>query len=69
MLRPLQSSRSVIFDTDPSPGEIECASALTRGMSVVDWCSVTAKPANASVLRGINADGYFHLIFGRLLRL
>ena len=49
--------------------DIECASALTLGMSVVDWWSVSGKPANALVLRTIDADAYFELIFGRLLRL
>jgi purine nucleosidase len=58
-----------LFSGRTVPVEIECASPLTLGMSVVDWWSVTGKPANATVLRGIDADGYFHLIFGRLLRL
>jgi purine nucleosidase len=49
--------------------EIECASPLTLGMSVVDWWGVTERPPNALVLRGIDADAYFKLIFGRLLLL
>jgi purine nucleosidase len=49
--------------------DIECDSPLTLGTSVVDWWSVTGKPANALVLRTIDAEGYFRLIFGRLLRL
>jgi purine nucleosidase len=49
--------------------EIECSSPLTLGASVVDWWSVTGKPANARVLRSVDAEGYFQLIFGRLLRL
>ena len=48
---------------------IECASPLTLGASVVDWWGVGGKPANALVLRGLDADGYFRLIFERLLRL
>jgi purine nucleosidase len=36
---------------------------------VVDWWSVSGKPANALVLRSLDADGYFRLIFERLLRL
>jgi purine nucleosidase len=35
----------------------------------VDWWSVSGKPANALVLRSIDAEAYFQLIFGRLLRL
>jgi len=49
--------------------DIECSSPLTLGASVVDWWSVAGKPANARVLRGIDADAYFQLIFGKLLRL
>jgi purine nucleosidase len=48
--------------------DIECFSPLTLGASVVDWWSVSGKPANALVLRTIDADGYFRLIFERLLR-
>jgi len=49
--------------------DIECSSPLTLGASVVDWWSVAEKPANALVLRTVDADGYFRLIFERLLRL
>jgi len=49
--------------------DIECASPLTLGASVVDWWSVSGKPANALVLRSLDADDYFRLIFERLLRL
>jgi purine nucleosidase len=46
--------------------DIECASPLTLGASVVDWWGVTGKPANALVLRSVDAEGYFDLIFRRL---
>jgi purine nucleosidase len=49
--------------------EIECNSPLTLGASVVDWWGVSGRPANALVLRTIDAEGYFRMIFGRLLRL
>lgn len=49
--------------------DIECASPLTLGASVIDWWGVTAKAPNALVLRTIDAEAYFQLIFGRLLRL
>jgi purine nucleosidase len=49
--------------------DIECNSPLTRGASVVDWWGVSGKPQNALVLRTVDADAYFQLIFGRLLRL
>jgi purine nucleosidase len=48
--------------------DIERSSPLTLGASVVDWWGVTGKPPNALVLRTIDADGYFHLIFDRLSR-
>jgi purine nucleosidase len=48
--------------------DIECSSRLTLGASIVDWWSVLEKAPNALVLRSVEADGYFDLIFGRLLR-
>ncbi len=49
--------------------DIECFSPLTLGASVVDWWGVSGKAANALVLRSVDAEGYFRLILGRLLRL
>ena len=49
--------------------EIECASSLTLGASVVDWWNVTGKTPNARVLRTVDAEGFFQLIFGKLLQL
>lgn len=49
--------------------DIECLSPLTLGASVVDWWGVSGKPPNALVLRAVEAEAYFQLIFGRLLRL
>jgi purine nucleosidase len=48
---------------------VECSSPLTLGMTVVDWWSVTGKAANVRLLRGIDAEGYFDLVIGRLARL
>jgi len=45
--------------------EISC-DELTRGMTVVDWHSVTDRPKNALVLTEIDADGYFELVIERL---
>jgi purine nucleosidase len=41
---------------------------MTRGMTIVDWWGVTGKPANAKVLRSIDAEGYFDLVIERLSR-
>ena len=49
--------------------DIESASGLATGMSVIDWWGVSGKAPNATVLRGIDVNGYFKLIFERLLRL
>ena len=49
--------------------DVECNSPLTLGASVVDWWGVSGRSPNALVLRTIDAEGYFRLIFGRLLRL
>jgi purine nucleosidase len=48
---------------------VECASPLTLGMTVVDWWSVTGKPANVRFLREVNAERYFDLVIERLGRL
>jgi len=49
--------------------EVECASPLTLGMTVVDWWGVTGKKLNVQFIRNLNADAYFDLVIGRLSRL
>ena len=49
--------------------QIETGSELTLGQSVIDWWGVTGKPANARVLGGIDADGFYALIVNRLATL
>ncbi|MCM2291548.1 nucleoside hydrolase [Allorhizobium sp. BGMRC 0089] len=49
--------------------EIETASELTMGMTVVDWWRVTGRQANATFLRTVDADGFFELLTERLARL
>ncbi|MGP0071864.1 MAG: nucleoside hydrolase [Bryobacteraceae bacterium] len=49
--------------------EVECSSALTLGMTVVDWWGVTGKTPNVLLLREIDAGAYFDLVISRLARL
>lgn len=49
--------------------QIETSSEMTMGQSVIDWWGVTGKPANARVLGGIDADGFYALIAERLAKL
>ena len=49
--------------------EIEVHSELTMGMTVVDWWRVTERPANARVMRDVDADGFFELLTERFARL
>jgi purine nucleosidase len=49
--------------------EVECASRLSLGMTVVDWWGVTQRPRNVQLLRSVQADGYFDLVIDRLARL
>ncbi len=49
--------------------EIETSSDLTMGMTVADWWRVTDRPANATFMRDIDADGFFALLAERLARL
>jgi purine nucleosidase len=48
---------------------IEHSSELTMGMTVIDWWRVTGKPANATVLRSGDADGFFALLTERIAKL
>jgi purine nucleosidase len=48
---------------------VECESELTMGMTVIDWWRVTARKANTTVCRSINADGFFDLLTKRLATL
>ncbi|MFN3145798.1 MAG: nucleoside hydrolase [Paracoccaceae bacterium] len=49
--------------------EIETLSDLTRGMTVADWWGVSGRPANATFIGGIDADGFFALLTDRIARL
>ncbi|HEX4771354.1 MAG TPA: nucleoside hydrolase [Bryobacteraceae bacterium] len=49
--------------------DVECASPLTLGMTVVDWWAVSGKEPNVQLLRQIDAEGYFDLVIERLARL
>ncbi|NGP18114.1 nucleoside hydrolase [Devosia aurantiaca] len=49
--------------------EIETASELTVGMTVVDYWHVTDRPRNATYLRSGDADGFYKLLTERLARL
>ncbi len=58
-----------LFSSRECNVRIETRSELTRGMSVIDWWGVTGLPANAQVLRHVDADGFFALLTDRLSRL
>jgi purine nucleosidase len=45
------------------------ASALTMGMTVIDWWGVTKRPRNALVMRDIDDDGFFAMLTERAARL
>ena len=45
---------------------VECGSELTMGMTVVDWWGVSSRPINATVMRQVNANGFFQLLTRRL---
>ena len=49
--------------------EIETASPLTAGMTVVDWWRVTDRKPNACVMKDVDADGFFALLTERIGRL
>ncbi len=49
--------------------EIETTSELTMGMTVADWWGVTDRPANATFMGDLDADGFFALLTERIARL
>ncbi|MCV3766949.1 nucleoside hydrolase [Rhizobium sp. TRM95796] len=49
--------------------EIELASELTLGMTVVDWWRVTKREKNAMVMKDIDAQAFFDLLTERVGRL
>ncbi len=48
---------------------VETSSELTMGMTVIDWWGVSKRPKNATVMREIDANGFFKLLVERLGRL
>jgi inosine-uridine nucleoside N-ribohydrolase len=48
---------------------IECESELTMGMTVVDWWDVTGLAPTATVIKDIDAQGFFDLLTERIARL
>lgn len=57
-----------LFAGDRVSVAVECESALTLGMTVVDWRGVSGRPVNASVLHTVDADGVYALLSERLAR-
>lgn len=48
---------------------VETQSALTLGMTVVDWYKATDRPANATFMIDADGAGFYDLLFERLRRL
>lgn len=48
---------------------IETKGEFTAGMTVADWWGVSKRPANATFMGGIDADGFFALLTERIGRL
>ncbi len=58
-----------LFDGRRCNVEIETDSALTVGMTVVDWWKVTNRPLNALFIRSVDAEGFFALLVERIATL
>jgi len=48
---------------------VETGSALTLGMTVVDWWRVTDRPPNARFMNDVDADGFYDLLTERIATL
>ena len=49
--------------------EVETASELTMGQTVIDWWGVTDRPRNATVIREVDDDAFFALLLERVGRI
>ena len=49
--------------------EVETSSDLTMGTTVVDWWGGTKREPNTTVMRDIDADGFYDLLVDRISRL
>lgn len=49
--------------------EIETVSELTLGATVADWWRISGRPANATFMKDIDAEGFYDLLATRLARL
>ena len=58
-----------IFDGSAVNVAVETGSALTMGMTVIDWRSVTGRKPNATVILKIDVDRYYRLLTDKLARL
>ena len=58
-----------LFQGSEAHVAIETRSALTMGMTVVDWRRRSRRPVNARVLERVDADGFFRLLAERIARL
>ena len=58
-----------LFDGREVNVEIEIASPLTLGTTVVDWWGVTGRKPNARLMNTVDAAGFFDLLTERLARL
>jgi purine nucleosidase len=58
-----------LFGGKTVPVRIETGSELTMGMTVMDWWGATDDEPNATVMREVDADGFFALIAERVSRL
>jgi purine nucleosidase len=58
-----------LFESRECNVEIETMSPLTMGATVIDWWGVTQRPANCTVVGGVDADGFFRMLTERLATL
>ena len=51
-----------LFDGRECPVDIDIGSELTIGRTVVDWWNTGERPVTATVMREVDADGFFSLL-------
>jgi inosine-uridine nucleoside N-ribohydrolase len=61
--------RPGLVTTEHRNVEIDCASELCRGRTVVDLLRKTGRPPNARVATDVDADGFLDLLVERIASL
>ncbi|MGF1498070.1 MAG: nucleoside hydrolase [Elainellaceae cyanobacterium] len=58
-----------LYQGKPCHVEVELTSPTSLGRTVVDWWNTSGRPANATVINAVDADGFYDLLTQRLAQI